>query len=126
MKTITIDGQEYQLTPIKQEKKLVVKRDFNFEIYPDRDNPDELGKMSWNEAVEKVKELGDGWRLPTITELQLIWDSELKDLFKKEAYWSSSEYSSSYAWLFDFYYGGNNNGDKCNNYYVRAVRALTI
>lgn len=120
MKTIIIDGQEYQLTPIKQEKKLVVKRDFNFEIYYDK-----IGKMTWDEAVEKVKELGDGWRLPTITELQLIWDSEHKDLFK-EAYWSSSEYNSGYAWLFNFSNGSTNNFVKVSSYYVRAVRDLTI
>lgn len=121
MKTIIIDGQEYQLTPIKQEKKLVIKREFNFEIHPD-----ELGKMTWDEAVEKVKELGDGWRLPTITELQLIWESEHKDLFQKESYWSSSEYNSSKAWLFTFYDGYTSYSGKVNDYYVRAVRDLTI
>lgn len=121
MKTITIDGQEYQLTPIAQEKKLVVKKDFNFEIHPD-----ELGKMTWDEAVEKVKELGDGWRLPTITELQIILDSEHKDLFKKESYWSSLETSCSCAWLFAFYLGSTSNILKDFNYYVRAVRDLTI
>jgi len=121
MKTITIDGQKYELTPITQEKKLVVKKDFNFEIYPD-----ELGKMNWDEAVEKIKELGDGWRLPTITELQLILDSEHKDLFKKESYWSLSEYSSGSAWVFYFGDGNTYGIDKNDDYYVRAVRTLTI
>lgn len=121
MKTITIDGQEYQLTPIAQEKKLVVKRDFNFEIYPD-----ELGKMSWDEAIQKVKELGDGWRLPTITELQLIWESEHKDLFQKESYWSPSEYGSYGAWKFYFYYGYACNDNTDDYFYVKAVRDLTI
>lgn len=121
MKTITINGQEYQLTPIKQGKKLVVKRDFNFEIHPT-----ELGKMTWNEAIEKVKELGDGWRLPTLTELQIIWDSENKDLFKKECYWSSSEYYSYYAWRFYFFYGNASNAYKSDAYCVRAVRDLSI
>ena len=119
MKTITIDGQEYQLTPITQ--KLVVKREFNFEIHPD-----ELGKMTWDEAVEKVKELGDGWRLPIITELQLIWESEHKDLFKKEWYWSSSEYYSSLAWGLYFSNGRTFDCNKGDYNYVRAVRALTI
>lgn len=121
MKTIIIDGQEYQLTPITQEKKLVVKREFNFEIHPD-----EFGEMSWNEAVEKVKDLGDGWRLPTITELQLIWDSEHNGFFKKEWYWSSSEYYSNLAWILYFYDGYPSFDDKLHNYYVRAVRDLTI
>lgn len=121
MKTIIIDGQEYQLTPITQEKKLVVKRDSNLEIHPD-----ELGKMTWHEAVEKVKELGDGWRLPTLTELHIIWDSKNKDLFKKEWYWSSSEASSYYAWEFLFEGGNNNDYNKDYYSYVRAVRDLTI
>lgn len=117
MKTIIIGGQEYQLTPIIQVQKLVVKRDFNFEIHPD-----ELGKMTWDEAVEKVKELGDGWRLPNITELQLIWDSEHKDLFKKEWYWSSSEIYSYYAWGFGFGNGDASYDGKGITLYVRAVR----
>ena len=101
-----------------------IKRSFNFEIHPD-----ELGKMNWNEAIEKVKELGDGWRIPTITELQLIWDSENKDLFKKEWYWSSSEYDSNNAWLFSFFYGYTYYGlnfSEYSSYYVRAVRDLSI
>jgi hypothetical protein len=121
MKKITIDGQEYQLTPITQEKKLVVKKDFNFEIHPY-----ELGKMNWREAVEKVKELGNEWRLPTITEIQLIRDSKHKDLFNKEWYWSSSEDYSNAAWLFVFSNGNTFSNIKSNNYYVRAVRDLTI
>jgi hypothetical protein len=122
MKTIIIDGKEYQLTPIAQEKKLVVKRDFNFEIHSD-----ELGKMTWDEALEKVKELGDGWRLPTINEIQLIWESDYKELLKKESYWSSSEYYSVNAWRFVFGNGGTYYGsNKFSNYYVRAVRTLTI
>lgn len=121
MKTIIINGQEYQLTPITQVQKLVVKKEFNFEIHPD-----ELGKMTWHEAVEKVKELGDEWRLPTITELQLIRESKHKDLFKKEWYWSSSEDYSNAAWLFVFGNGTTFSNTKGNNYYIRAVRDLTI
>lgn len=122
MKTIIIDGQEYQLTPITQEKKLVIKREFTFEIHTD-----ELGKMSWDKAIKKVSELGDGWRLPTITELQLIWESEHKDLFQKQYYWSSSEYFSLFAWLFYFSNGATTKYySKDNYYYVRAVRDLTI
>jgi hypothetical protein len=122
MITMTIDGKEYQLTPITQEKKLVIKREFTFEIHPD-----ELGKMTWDEAIEKVSELGDGWRLPTITELQLIWESGHKDLFKKEWYWSSLGSYPINAWGFYFYNGYSNDSSSKYNYgYVRAVRDLTI
>ena len=28
--------------------------------------PEDLGKMTWDEAMAEVKELGPDWRLPTI------------------------------------------------------------
>jgi hypothetical protein len=120
--TITLNGVDYELTPIKKQESLILKQQFNFEIYPD-----ELGKMTWHEAIEAVKKLGNGWRLPTILELHLIYNSELKDKFKTDDYyWSSSENSSDYAWGFYFYYGYTTNYFKNYNYYVRAVRDLTI
>ncbi len=120
--TITLDGVDYELTPIKKQESLILKQQFNLEIHPD-----ELGKMSWDEAIEAVKKLGDGWRLPTLLELHLIYNSELKDKFKiDDYYWSSSESSSSYAWLFYFGNGATLNLNKTNYSSVRAVRDLTI
>lgn len=120
--TITLDGVDYELTPIKKQESLILKQQFNLEIHPD-----ELGKMTWDEAVEAVKQLGDGWRLPTILELHLIYNSELKDKFKiDDYYWSSSEYYSSSAWLFSFGGGATGNFGKGHDNYVRAVRDLTI
>jgi len=122
MKKITIDGVDYQLTPIQKQKSLILKQQFNFEIHPD-----ELGKMTWDEAVEAVKKLGNGWRLPTILELHLIYNSELKDNFKTDDYyWSSSEYDSSLAWEFYFFNGSTSGYNKDYGSYVRAVRDLTI
>jgi len=121
-KTITIDGVEYELTPIKKTESLIIKQQFNFEIYPD-----ELGKMTWSEAIKTVRKLGDGWRLPTILELHLIYNSELKDKFKTDDYyWSSSEYNSYNAWGFYFGNGYTDDYNKYNDYYVRAIRSLTI
>lgn len=122
MKTITLDGVEYELTPIKKQEPLILKQQFNFEIHPD-----ELGKMTWDEAVEEVKKLGDGWRLPTILELHLIYNSELKDNFKTyNCYWSLSEYDSDSVLIFYFYYGITNLTTKHGYNYVMAVRDLTI
>ncbi len=122
MKTITIDGVEYELTPIKKQESLILKQQFKFEIYPE-----EFDKMTWNEAVEAVKNLGDGWRLPTILELHLIYNSELKDKFNTDNYyWSSSEYYSNVAWVFYFGSGATYGNDKDDYYSVRAVRDLTI
>ena len=122
MKTITIDGQKYELTPITQEKKLVVKKDFNFEIYPD-----ELGKMRYIDAVEKIEELGDGWRFPHITEIQILCESKYKELFKRsEWYWILSDDNNfNNAFAFQFKAGYINYAQKFNEYYVMAVRDLT-
>jgi hypothetical protein len=121
-KTTTLDEVAYELTPIKKTESLIIKQQFNFEIYPD-----ELGKMTWYEAVEEVKKLGDGWRLPTILELHLIFNSQLKDKFKtNNYYWSSSEYISVGAWVFTFYNGSTSYHNKDYAYYIRVVRDLTI
>jgi len=44
--------------------------------------------------------------------------------FADSYYWSSSEYSSNYAWLQSFYHGDQGYGDKVINGRVRAVRAF--
>jgi hypothetical protein len=106
----------------KKQESLILKQQFNFEIYPD-----ELGKMTWYESIVVVKNLGDGWRLPTILELHLIYNSELKDKFKIDnCYWSSSEINSEKAWIFNFNYGGIDYYGKYLYEYIRPVRDLII
>lgn len=57
----------------------------NLQIYP-RD----IGKMNWHVAVKVCSELGDGWRLPTKEELNLIYiNRELINNLSAEDYWSS-------------------------------------
>lgn len=75
------------------------------------DVPDQ--KMTWAEAKEYAASLGDGWRLPTRTELLTLVDdtkhnpacSAFPDC-PSECFWTSTPWagSSSYAWsvLFDF------------------------
>jgi hypothetical protein len=67
---------------------------------------------------------------------QLFMDKHLKKLNEAllyvggepiktdEWYWSSSEFSSNYAWMFYFSNGQVGNGSKCISYYVRAVTAF--
>jgi hypothetical protein len=66
--------------------------------------------LRWEEAVESCNNLGDGWRLPTIDELELIFHNK-KSIggFVNEAivtYWSSTLYDdkddSKNAWIFFF------------------------
>jgi len=112
-----IDGVEYELTPVTKKEPLVLKREIHLEIHPE-----EFGKMTWDEATTVVKKLGKGWRLPTITELYIINESNLNHCFIHNEYWSSAENDSLLAWTFNFNFGLANSNYKYAAYYVRAVR----
>ncbi len=84
--------------------------------------------LDWFQAKSACGELGNGWRLPTRSELELMY----KDLhkkgngnFKESHYWSSTEYGGYSAWFFSFDDGSANvTSNKSRALYVRAVRAL--
>jgi len=42
----------------------------------------DMGEMNWNEAQSQISKLGDGWRLPTIKEFELIYGAS--EFCKKE------------------------------------------
>ena len=51
-------------------------------------------KMSWYEAIQACHNLKNGWRLPTLNELKLIYKElhlKKKGGFKPSAYWSNME-----------------------------------
>jgi hypothetical protein len=81
--------------------------------------------MGWYEAKKACDSLGNGWRLPSIDELEKIYSfkNEIGD-FQKRFYWSSTDYGNGYAWSFTFHIGNAINNYKLNSYYVRAVRTL--
>jgi len=75
------------------------------------------------------------WYLPSIQELNMLWNnyytvtkalSQISGAtqLSNSAYWSSSEYSGSSAWLFNFGSGTTYANLKDYTYYVRAVRAF--
>ena len=85
--------------------------------------------MNWSIAKDACKDLGNGWRLPTKSELELIF-RELhllgKGNFKLNYYWSSSQHDGDSSWNFGFHEGKANkfmHGVPCC---VRAVRAFTL
>jgi hypothetical protein len=121
MKTITINGVEYNLTPIENKSKpIILKQTLEFEVYPK-----DLGQHNWEDAKKICEDLGDGWRLPTREELYLMWlNRESIGGFSAAFYWSSSEENSHYAWSQNFGNGGQDNYYKDYKNYVRAVRAL--
>jgi len=75
---------------------------------------------TWYDAIEYVELLGDGWRLPTIEELDLIYKSE--NDFEKEGYWSSTEFDYRSSWQYEFDSGIKDYYGKTAFCYVRAVK----
>jgi len=121
MENITINGVEY--TPlIKEERKVipfVLEQILKFEVGLE----DFSILMNWKDAQKACQDLGDGWRLPTKDELNLMYKNKDKvGNFADNDYWSSSEDNDYYAWIQYFSNGKQyayNEGSRCN---VRAVR----
>lgn len=82
-------------------------------------------RMTWYEAIDYAKSLGDGWRLPIRSELIDAYDNNVEG-FNGSYYWSSSTYAqnTNNAWLVDFDDGFVYYNDKTYNYCVRCVREV--
>jgi hypothetical protein len=119
MKTVTIDGVEYNLTPIKkQSKPIILEQHLKFEVYPK-----DLGQHNWEDAKKVCEDLGDGWRIPTILELNIMrFNRGNVNGFTDEYYWSSNEINNNYVWSKFFANGGEYYTSKDDTGYVRAVR----
>ena len=102
-------------SPNTGERLQVADNDFEYE-------------MTWDQAKDACKNLGDGWRLPNYSELDTIY-YELRQKgmgnFKDAYYWSSKENNAKDAWTYNFSDDiANYSKDKTYTYYVRAVRTL--
>jgi hypothetical protein len=79
--------------------------------------------MNWKDAKKACETLGNGWRLPTIDELNILYKN--KDKIGCSAllsYWSSMELDN-FAWAQFFGNGFEHDYIKNDPYYVRAVRS---
>jgi len=97
-------------------------------IIGDLEWQDELvPKMSWDNAVEYAKSLGEGWRLPTVQELVSLWDYDKgccpSFTDANGWYWSSSPFDSGDAWNVNFDNGNVRNRLRLYEYGVRCVRS---
>ena len=107
-----IIGKPYQLKNIE-----VARNDF-----PNTQN--------WNDAIAKCNKLGEGWRLPTLDELNKLYNNKDKiggfkdSYFDNANYWSSTENGTN-AWYKNMFNGegGQRFESKTKTYNVRAVRS---
>jgi hypothetical protein len=79
--------------------------------------------MNWDDAKAACAKLGKGWRLPTKSELYILYkNKESIGGFVGFSYWSSTEGNDVMAWKEEFsngFYGGRY---KSLRFSVRAVR----
>lgn len=81
--------------------------------------------MNWADAKKACRALGKGWRLPTKSELNILYKNRKKiGGFGSDYYSSSTEYNNIFAWIQSFDNGLTNTAGKPANYYVRAVKSL--
>ncbi len=90
---------------------------------------------NWENALQTAKNIGGGWRVPNIKELnslteQACYDPSINEVFFPNTdgstyYWSSSPFSGwgITAWYVSFSRGYHNKGDKDHKLYVRLVRS---
>lgn len=92
----------------------------NFEI----SEADLSEKLDWEKAKIQIKKLGDGWRIPTIDELEAIYLDrwEITGLDTHHWYWSSSGNGSSTSFCIDFKDGKRKAYYKEGKGLIRPVR----
>ena len=84
-------------------------------------------RMNWDDAKIACAKLGEGWRLPTKNELNLLYQNKDKiGGFANYGYWSSTEYNKRDAWGKEFSKGFQGYDSyyhaKYFRCFVRAVR----
>ena len=85
-------------------------------------------RMKWNDANRSCLNLGEGWRLPTKDELQILYNNKnqignLHDPYL--AYWSSTEIDNSIAWYGVMKDGFTRSTEKFYESGVRAIRTIS-
>jgi hypothetical protein len=81
--------------------------------------------MKWDDANEACEALGNGWRLPTKEELNILYQNRVViGGFTNSLYWSSTEIDYLNAWSQGFVYGIQLTNSNTNPVYVRAVRTF--
>ena len=81
--------------------------------------------MKFDEAMKSCVKLGEGWRLPTRNELNILYENKNKiGGFGNYTYWSSTEFDINYACYQYFLNGTKSNNQKVNLMHVRAIKFI--
>ena len=92
--------------------------DYHFEVAQE-DN----GESKWYKCIT-LGDHDDGWRLPTVDELRLMYLCKGRLGMEDEEYWSSSEYNFNFAWGVNFSSGTTYFYYNDNSLRVRLVRTI--
>jgi hypothetical protein len=87
----------------------------------------DIGTMNHDQAVNACADLGNGWRLPTKEELNILYQNrnKLKGLSRGLSYWTSSEGDKNYYWIGPFFLKGTNDGGAfVTDAFVECVRPV--
>ena len=94
-------------------------------------HPKDAGLMPWTNAMKIHEQLGDGWRLPTFDELEIMYQTigqgaTNSGQFADELYWSATAFDEYQARLLRFRDGNTsyhyNRNVEHRKFWVRAVR----
>ena len=97
-------------------------------------NMDDEGPMTWNKAMNIHEQLGEGWRLPTLDELRLMYKNigqgaKNRGEFADELYWSATPFDDYQARLLRFSDGNAsyhyNSTGTFRKFRVRAIKDFT-
>jgi hypothetical protein len=94
--------------------------------------PEDLGKAKWREANAKIKELGPGWRMPTLEEVENILYPNRDKIFDENSQISGKWYLSSTPgddtdthWIVDMSDSYSNYFHDENQFWIISVRDFT-
>jgi hypothetical protein len=119
--TGALKAQELQQTFDWEDALIICELNgYRWQLGPEADD-----ELNWREAFDWCESVG-GELPPREVLLMAYLNKETRPLFKEKWYWSSTEYSATYAWTQYFSYGNQYNTTKTTNYYVRAVRKVLI
>lgn len=86
---------------------------------------DEPGSLNWYDAKAKCESFGDGWRMPTKTELDCLYKNKEKvGGFNRDYYWSGERVGDWNVWVQAFNNGRQFGYSGSNSARLRIVRTI--